>query len=187
MDYIENRTFDEIAVGDSAEITRSLTREDINVFAVMSGDVNPAHLDDDYAQKGSFSPRHRPWHVGRRADIRRAGHPPARPGNDLSRPVPAFPWPGRCGRYDHEQRHGHGQECREGPCHARLLLYQPEGRRGHQRRGAGARAAREGAPAPAPSCRRSRCMRRVHASRRSWNRPASTIRWSPPWCIPATS
>jgi len=54
MDYIENRTFDEIAVGDSAEITRSLTREDIDVFAVMSGDVNPAHLDDDYAQKGHF-------------------------------------------------------------------------------------------------------------------------------------
>ena len=51
MDYIENVTFDEINVGDSASLKRVLTREDIQLFAVMSGDVNPAHLDEEYAKR----------------------------------------------------------------------------------------------------------------------------------------
>ena len=54
MHYIENRTFDEIKVGDSAEITRTLQRQDIELFAIMSGDVNPAHLDDEYAKSDPF-------------------------------------------------------------------------------------------------------------------------------------
>ncbi|GAB3438681.1 bifunctional enoyl-CoA hydratase/phosphate acetyltransferase [Massilia solisilvae] len=54
MDMIENRTFDELAVGDSASLTRTLTRRDIELFAVMSGDVNPAHLDDEYARGDTF-------------------------------------------------------------------------------------------------------------------------------------
>jgi hypothetical protein len=41
MDYVENRTFDEIEAGDSASLVRTLTRDDISLFAVMSGDVNP--------------------------------------------------------------------------------------------------------------------------------------------------
>jgi len=51
---IENRTLDEIAIGDSAEITRVLTQQDIELFAVMSGDVNPAHLDPAYAEGTQF-------------------------------------------------------------------------------------------------------------------------------------
>lgn len=51
---IENRTFDEIAVGDRATLTRQLTQEDIELFAVVSGDFNPAHLDEDYAAETRF-------------------------------------------------------------------------------------------------------------------------------------
>ncbi|SEK84807.1 bifunctional enoyl-CoA hydratase/phosphate acetyltransferase [Pacificibacter marinus] len=54
MQYIENRTFDEIKVGDSAELTRTLKQGDIELFAVMSGDVNPAHVDADFAQSDMF-------------------------------------------------------------------------------------------------------------------------------------
>ena len=54
MDTIENRTFDELRIGDSASLTRTLTRRDIELFAVMSGDVNPAHLDDEYARSDMF-------------------------------------------------------------------------------------------------------------------------------------
>jgi len=53
-DFIENRTFDEIAVGESASLKRTLTRDDIALFAVMSGDVNPAHLDERYAETSMF-------------------------------------------------------------------------------------------------------------------------------------
>jgi phosphate acetyltransferase len=52
--YIENRTFDEIAIGDSAKLERSLTMRDIKLFAAMSGDVNPAHVDEDYARSSRF-------------------------------------------------------------------------------------------------------------------------------------
>ncbi|MBC7143620.1 MAG: bifunctional enoyl-CoA hydratase/phosphate acetyltransferase [Rhodobacteraceae bacterium] len=54
MQYIENRTFDEIKVGDTAEIVRTLKPEDIEIFAVMSGDVNPAHVDAEYAHSDMF-------------------------------------------------------------------------------------------------------------------------------------
>src|SRR5690349_20768034 len=54
MDYIENRTFDEIRVGDSASLVRTLTGDDIKLFAVMSGDVNPAHVDAAYARSDLF-------------------------------------------------------------------------------------------------------------------------------------
>ena len=54
MQFIENRTYDEISVGNSAELTRTLKPEDIELFAVMSGDVNPAHVDADYARTDMF-------------------------------------------------------------------------------------------------------------------------------------
>ncbi len=53
-DVIENKTFAEIAVGDSASIERTLTIEDISLFAVVSGDVNPAHLDQEFAASSRF-------------------------------------------------------------------------------------------------------------------------------------
>jgi phosphotransacetylase/acyl dehydratase len=51
---IENRTFDEIAIGDTASLVRTLSKEDIELFAVMSGDVNPAHVDEAYAHSDMF-------------------------------------------------------------------------------------------------------------------------------------
>lgn len=54
MEYLENRTFDEIQLGDSDSLTRTLTQKDIQVFAIMSGDINPAHVDVEYAQSDMF-------------------------------------------------------------------------------------------------------------------------------------
>ena len=53
-EIIENRTFDEIQVGDSVSLVRTLTRQDIQLFAAMSGDVNPAHVDEQYARNDMF-------------------------------------------------------------------------------------------------------------------------------------
>ena len=49
LEVIRNRTFDEIAVGDRATIERTLTAADIQLFAAMSGDVNPHHIDAEFA------------------------------------------------------------------------------------------------------------------------------------------
>ncbi len=54
MDRIENRTFNEIEPGDTARLTRTLTHKDIELFAIVSGDVNPTHLDAEYAREGVF-------------------------------------------------------------------------------------------------------------------------------------
>lgn len=54
MEYIENKTFDEIKIGDSAEIVRTLTWNDIELFATVSGDVNPAHVDKAFADNNYF-------------------------------------------------------------------------------------------------------------------------------------
>lgn len=54
MRFIENKTYDELSVGDSAELVRTLRLQDIELFAVMSGDVNPAHVDEEYAKTDMF-------------------------------------------------------------------------------------------------------------------------------------
>jgi phosphate acetyltransferase len=51
---IINKTYDEIKVGDSANLTRTLTKQDIQLFAVVTGDMNPAHLDETYAKTDIF-------------------------------------------------------------------------------------------------------------------------------------
>ena len=54
IDMIENHTFGEMHVGDSAQLSRTLKAEDIQLFAAMSGDVNPAHMDPEYARSTQF-------------------------------------------------------------------------------------------------------------------------------------
>lgn len=49
-----NRTFDELAIGDTASLVRMVTDDDIQLFAAMSGDVNPTHLDAAYAASNMF-------------------------------------------------------------------------------------------------------------------------------------
>src|ERR1039458_851227 len=54
MERIENRTFDELEPGDTASLVRTLTYKDIEVFAIMSGDVNPTHVDESFAKSDTF-------------------------------------------------------------------------------------------------------------------------------------
>ena len=49
--------FEDLSVGQSAEITRTVDAPDIEAFAAVSGDVNPVHLDEAYAQGTPFKGR----------------------------------------------------------------------------------------------------------------------------------
>lgn len=51
---IENRTFDEIAIGETASLSRLLGQREIQLFALASGDVNPSHMDAAFAETGIF-------------------------------------------------------------------------------------------------------------------------------------
>jgi phosphate acetyltransferase len=53
-EMIENVTYDEISIGQVARMSRQLTIADIQAFAAVSGDTNPAHLDADYANDTVF-------------------------------------------------------------------------------------------------------------------------------------
>src|SRR5437763_12033474 len=44
---IENRTFDELTIGDTANLSRTVTQGDIDLYAVASGEVNLAHYASD--------------------------------------------------------------------------------------------------------------------------------------------
>jgi phosphate acetyltransferase len=50
---IENVTFDEIQIGQTASLSRKLNMADIQLFAMVSGDINPATLDEEYAENTS--------------------------------------------------------------------------------------------------------------------------------------
>lgn len=53
-EFLENTTYDEIRVGNSARLTRTLKIEDIRAFAAVSGDINPAHMDAEFAGASVF-------------------------------------------------------------------------------------------------------------------------------------
>ena len=54
LEVLRNRTFDEIKVGERASIERTLTAADIQLFAAMSGDINPQHIDAEFAASTRF-------------------------------------------------------------------------------------------------------------------------------------
>ena len=54
---VKGKTIDELKVGDSAQITKTITENEINLFAKAIGDFNPVHLDEAYAQKTQFKGR----------------------------------------------------------------------------------------------------------------------------------
>ena len=57
MPRITNFTFDEISVGQTANYQRSVSEKDIVLFAEISGDRNPVHLDEDFAASSRFGER----------------------------------------------------------------------------------------------------------------------------------
>ncbi len=54
QEMTENVLYDEISVGQSARLIRTLSLADIQAFAAVSGDTNPAHLNADYANDTLF-------------------------------------------------------------------------------------------------------------------------------------
>lgn len=52
--WIENHPLSEIRIGAGASLTRTVTKSDILLFAKVSGDVNPAHVDAAYAKSSRF-------------------------------------------------------------------------------------------------------------------------------------
>lgn len=54
QEMLHNRTFDQLEIGESASIVRVAGQNDIDLFAAVSGDVNPAHMDPLFAASDMF-------------------------------------------------------------------------------------------------------------------------------------
>jgi 3-hydroxybutyryl-CoA dehydratase len=51
------KTYGEICLGDTAEFSKTFSEADIYLYAGISGDFNPAHVNEAYARKTYFKTR----------------------------------------------------------------------------------------------------------------------------------
>ena len=49
--------YEDIKIGDSASFTKTVTEADVYTFAGVTGDLNPAHIDEEYAKGSMFKGR----------------------------------------------------------------------------------------------------------------------------------
>ena len=54
---MKGRTIDTIKVGDAAEFTKTVTETDVYLYAGITGDLNPAHINETYAAGTFFKGR----------------------------------------------------------------------------------------------------------------------------------
>lgn len=53
-ELVENKPFSELKVGDSAAVTRTITLDDLRLFAAATGDANPAMIDPQFADNSIY-------------------------------------------------------------------------------------------------------------------------------------
>ena len=51
------KTISEIQVGDSAEFSKTVSESDVYLYAGVTGDLNPAHINESYAENTFFKTR----------------------------------------------------------------------------------------------------------------------------------
>ena len=57
MTIATNTPYEELTVGQQATFTKAVTEKDILMFAAVSGDANPVHLDAEFAATTMFKER----------------------------------------------------------------------------------------------------------------------------------
>lgn len=50
----DGKTLHELAIGDTARFTKTITQADVTLFAGLTGDFNPLHVDHAYAATTRF-------------------------------------------------------------------------------------------------------------------------------------
>ena len=51
------KTIDKLNIGDTAEFAKTVSESDIYLYAGITGDFNPAHINEDYAKNTFFKTR----------------------------------------------------------------------------------------------------------------------------------
>ena len=51
------KTIEQMKIGDAAEFTKTISESDVYLFAGVTGDLNPAHINEPYAKNTFFKAR----------------------------------------------------------------------------------------------------------------------------------
>jgi 3-hydroxybutyryl-CoA dehydratase len=54
---MKGKTIDELIVGQTASFTKTVSESDVYLFAGITGDFNPAHVNEAYAKNTAFKTR----------------------------------------------------------------------------------------------------------------------------------
>ena len=90
---------DELQPGMSASTSKTVTEADIILFAGISTDVNPAHLDEEYCKGTMFGTRIAHGMLSAGFHFGDAGQQAARPRHHLPVANPEVQGPGQTGRH----------------------------------------------------------------------------------------
>ncbi|HET8707229.1 MAG TPA: MaoC family dehydratase [Pseudomonadales bacterium] len=55
--FLENKTFEELEIGATADFQKTINDTDLLLFGMSSGDFNPVHFDDEFAKSSQFGER----------------------------------------------------------------------------------------------------------------------------------
>ncbi len=70
-DELHGLYFEDLKSGQTALYARTVTEADIVLFAGISGDTNPVHINEEFASETIVLRPHRPRHADRELDRRR--------------------------------------------------------------------------------------------------------------------
>lgn len=54
---MQGKTIDQLKIGDKAQFAKTISESDIYLYAGLTGDFNPAHINTIYAEKTPFKTR----------------------------------------------------------------------------------------------------------------------------------
>ena len=54
---MKGKTINELTLGEAAEFSKTVSETDVYLYAGVSGDLNPAHINENYAQSTFFKTR----------------------------------------------------------------------------------------------------------------------------------
>jgi 3-hydroxybutyryl-CoA dehydratase len=54
---MSGKTIDQISVGDTAQFSKTVSESDVYLYAGVTGDFNPAHVNEEYAKSTFFKTR----------------------------------------------------------------------------------------------------------------------------------
>ena len=57
MEFELGKKYEELEIGEEASFSKTITETDVNLFAGISGDFNPIHLNEEYARQTPFKTR----------------------------------------------------------------------------------------------------------------------------------